>query len=193
MLKSIDFAAKHGFGGVLVEGWNIGWEDWFGNDKDYVFDFVTPYPDFDLKGINEYAHSKGVKLIMHHETSGSIRNYERHIDTAYRLMNQFGYDAVKSGYVGNILPLGDHHYSQWTNNHFQYAVEKAASYQIMVNQHEAVRPTGLARTWPNLIGNESARGTEYHAFGGIKPNHVTILPFTRLIGGPMDYTPVFLK
>ncbi|WP_286734050.1 MULTISPECIES: glycoside hydrolase family 97 protein [Sphingobacterium] len=187
--KYIDFAAKHGFEGVLVEGWNIGWEDWFGNDKDYVFDFVTPYPDFDLKGLNDYAHAKGVKLIMHHETSGSIRNYERHIDTAYRLMNQLGYDAVKSGYVGNILPLGEHHYSQWTNNHFQYAVEKAASYQIMVNQHEAVRPTGVARTWPNLIGNESARGTEYHAFGGIKPNHVTILPFTRLIGGPMDYTP----
>lgn len=187
--KYIDFAAKHGFGGVLVEGWNIGWEDWFGNDKDYVFDFVTPYPDFDLKGLNSYAHAKGVKLIMHHETSGSIRNYERHIDTAYSLMKQYGYDAVKSGYVGNILPLGEHHYSQWTNNHFQFAIEKAAEYQIMVNAHEAVRPTGIARTWPNLIGNESARGTEYHAFGGIKANHVTILPFTRLIGGPMDYTP----
>lgn len=187
--KYIDFAAKHGFDGVLVEGWNTGWEDWFGNDKDYVFDFVTPYPDFDLKGLNDYAHSKGVKLIMHHETSGSIRNYERHIDTAYQLMKQYGYDAVKSGYVGNILPVGEHHYSQWTNNHFQYAIEKAATYQIMVNAHEAVRPTGIARTWPNLISNESARGTEYHAFGGIKPNHVTILPFTRLIGGPMDYTP----
>ena len=187
--KYIDFAAKHGFDGVLVEGWNIGWEDWFGNDKDYVFDFVTPYPDFDLKGLNEYAHAKGVKLIMHHETSGAIRNYERHLDTAYQLMKDYGYDAVKSGYVGNILPLGEHHYSQWTNNHYQYAIEKAASYQIMVNAHEAVRPTGVARTWPNLISNESARGTEYHAFGGIKPNHVTILPFTRLIGGPMDYTP----
>ena len=187
--KYIDFAATHGFDGVLVEGWNIGWEDWFGNDKDYVFDFVTPYPDFDLKGLNEYAHAKGVKLIMHHETSGAIRNYERHLDTAYQLMKDYGYDAVKSGYVGNILPLGEHHYSQWTNNHYQYAIEKAASYQIMVNAHEAVRPTGVARTWPNLISNESARGTEYHAFGGIKPNHVTILPFTRLIGGPMDYTP----
>src|SRR5690606_23113081 len=148
-----------------------------------------PYPDFDLKGLNEYAQSKGVKLMMHHETSASIRNYERHIDTAYRLMKQYGYDAVKSGYVGKILPLGEHHYSQWTNNHYQFAVEKAADYQIIVNAHEAVRPTGIARTWPNLIGNESARGTEYHAFGGIHPNHVTILPFTRLIGGPMDYTP----
>ncbi|HOZ98265.1 MAG TPA: glycoside hydrolase family 97 protein [Niabella sp.] len=189
--KYIDFAAKHGFDGVLVEGWNVGWEDWIGNEKDYVFDFVTPYPDFDLKGLNAYAHSKGVKLIMHHETSSSIRNYERHIDTAYKLMNQYGYDAVKSGYVGNILPLGEHHYSQWINNHYQFAIEKAAEYKIMVNAHEAVRPTGIARTWPNLIGNESARGTEYQAFGNDRnhPNHVTILPFTRLIGGPMDYTP----
>lgn len=189
--KYIDFAAKHGFDAVLVEGWNVGWEDWIGNEKDYVFDFVTPYPDFDLKGLNAYAHSKGVKLIMHHETSSSIRNYERHIDTAYKLMKQYGYDAVKSGYVGNILPLGEYHYSQWINNHYQYAIEKAAEYKIMVNAHEAVRPTGIARTWPNLIGNESARGTEYQAFGGDRnhPNHVTILPFTRLIGGPMDYTP----
>ena len=189
--RYIDFAAKNGFDAVLVEGWNTGWEDWIGHEKDYVFDFVTPYPDFDLNGLNEYAHSKGVKLIMHHETSGSIRNYERHMDAAYKLMKQYGYDAVKSGYVGNILPIGETHYSQWTNNHYQYAIEKAADYQIMVNAHEAVRPTGIARTYPNLIGNEAARGTEYQAFGGERnhPNHVTILPFTRLIGGPMDYTP----
>ena len=189
--RYIDFATKNGFDAVLVEGWNIGWEDWIGHEKDYVFDFVTPYPDFDLKGLNEYAHSKGVKLIMHHETSGAIRNYERHMDAAYKLMKQYGYDAVKSGYVGNILPIGETHYSQWTNNHYQYAIEKAADYQIMVNAHEAVRPTGIARTYPNLIGNEAARGTEYQAFGGERnhPNHVTILPFTRLIGGPMDYTP----
>lgn len=189
--RYIDFAAKNGFDAVLVEGWNIGWEDWFGNDKDYVFDFVTPYPDFNIKDLNDYAHSKGVKLIMHHETSGSVRNYERHMDAAYKLMNKYGYDAVKSGYVGNILPVGETHYSQWTNNHFQYAIEKAADYKIMVNAHEAVRPTGIARTYPNLIGNESARGTEYQAFGNDRnnPNHVSILPFTRLIGGPMDYTP----
>lgn len=189
--RHIDFAAKNGFDAVLVEGWNTGWEDWFGNDKDYVFDFVTPYPDFDIAALNAYAHSKGVKLIMHHETSASIRNYERHMDEAYKLMNKYGYDAVKSGYVGSILPLGETHYSQWTNNHYQYAVEKAADYKIMVNAHEAVRPTGIARTYPNLIGNESARGTEYQAFGNDRnnPNHVTILPFTRLIGGPMDYTP----
>ncbi len=187
--RYIDFAARHGFDAVLVEGWNIGWEDWFGHSKDYVFDFVTPYPDFDLRGLNAYAQSKGVKLIMHHETSGSTRNYERFMDTAYKLMQAFGYNAVKSGYVGPILPRGENHYSQWTNNHYQYAIEQAAKYRIMVNAHEAVRPTGVARTWPNLIGNESARGTEYQAFGGSKPNHVTILPFTRLLGGPMDYTP----
>ncbi|WP_026714298.1 glycoside hydrolase family 97 protein [Flavobacterium daejeonense] len=189
--RYIDFAAKNGFDAVLVEGWNEGWEDWFGHAKDYVFDFVTPYPDFDLKGLNDYAHSKGIKLIMHHETSGSIRNYERHMDAAYKLMKEYGYDAVKSGYVGNIIPIGETHYSQWTNNHYQYAIEKAADYKIMVNAHEAVRPTGICRTYPNLIGNEAARGTEYQAFGGDrnKPNHVTILPFTRLIGGPMDYTP----
>ena len=185
----IDFAAKHGFDAVLVEGWNEGWEDWFGHHKDYVFDFLTPYPDFDVKMLNEYAHSKGVKLIMHHETSSSIRNYERHMDKAYQFMVDHGYNAVKSGYVGNIVPRGDHHYSQNTVNHYQYAIEKAAEYKIMVNAHEAVRPTGVARTWPNLIGNESARGTEFQAFGGSKPNHTTILPFTRLIGGPMDYTP----
>lgn len=185
----IDFAAAHGFDGVLVEGWNVGWEDWFGNSKDYVFDFVTAYPDFDVAAIREYAKSKGVKMIMHHETSSSVRNYERHMDTAYKFMKANGYDAVKSGYVGNILPRGEHHYSQWIINHYQHAVEQAAKYQIMVNAHEAVRPTGIARTWPNLIGNESARGTEFQAFGGSKPNHVAVLPFTRLIGGPMDYTP----
>lgn len=185
----IDFAAKHGFDAVLVEGWNEGWEDWFGNHKDYVFDFVTPYPDFDVKMLNAYAKSKGVELIMHHETSSSIRNYERHLDKAYQFMKDNGYNAVKSGYVGNIVPRGDHHYSQNIVNHYQYAIEKAAEYKIMVNAHEAVRPTGVARTWPNLIGNESARGTEFQAFGGSKPNHTTILPFTRLIGGPMDYTP----
>jgi glucan 1,4-alpha-glucosidase len=187
--RYIDFAAKHGFDGVLVEGWNVGWEDWFGHAKDDVFDFLTPYPDFDVKAIHEYAKSKGIKMIMHHETSGAVRNYERHMDKAYQFMKDNGYDAVKSGYVGPILPKGDFHYSQWVVNHYLYAVQKAADYHIMVNAHEAVRPTGLCRTWPNLIGNESARGTEYQAFGGSKPNHVTILPFTRLIGGPMDYTP----
>ena len=185
----IDFAAKHGFDAVLVEGWNEGWEDWFGNSKDYVFDFVTPYPDFDVKGIHAYAKAKGVKMMMHHETSGSVRNYERHMDKAYQFMKDNGYDAVKSGYVGAILPNGENHYNQWVINHYQYAIEKAAEYKIMVNAHEAVRPTGIARTYPNLIGNESARGTEYQAFGGSKANHVTVLPFTRLIGGPMDYTP----
>jgi len=187
--KYIDFAAQHGFDAVLVEGWNVGWEDWFGNSKDNVFDFVTPYPDFDVKAIHEYAKSKNVKMIMHHETSSSTRNYERHIDDAYSFMKANGYDAVKSGYVGFILPRGENHYSQWTINHYQYAIEKAAKYKIMVNAHEAVRPTGIARTYPNLIGNEAARGTEYQAFGGSKANHVTILPFTRLLGGPMDYTP----
>ncbi|MEY2869720.1 Glycosyl-hydrolase 97 C-terminal, oligomerisation [Flavobacterium glycines] len=187
--KYIDFAAANGFDAVLVEGWNEGWEDWFGHSKDYVFDFVTPYPDFDVKGIHEYAKSKGIKMIMHHETSGSTRNYERHMDKAYQFMKDNGYDAVKSGYVGPILPRGENHYNQWIVNHYQYAVEKAADYKIMLNAHEAIRPTGICRTYPNLIGNESARGTEYQAFGGSKPNHVTILPFTRLIGGPMDYTP----
>ncbi|MDR3188293.1 MAG: glycoside hydrolase family 97 protein [Prevotellaceae bacterium] len=185
----IDFAALHGFDAVLVEGWNIGWEDWFGNSKDYVFDFLTPYPDFDMKEIHRYAQSKGVKMIMHHETSSSVRNYERHLDRAYQLMRDNGYDAVKSGYVGDMIPRGEYHYSQWLNNHYLYAIQKAAGYKIMVNAHEAVRPTGICRTYPNLIGNESARGTEYQAFGGSKPNHATVLPFTRLIGGPMDYTP----
>lgn len=187
--KYIDFAAEHGFGQVLVEGWNIGWEDWFGKTKDYVFDFVTPYPDFDVQELNQYAASKGVKLMMHHETSASVRNYERHLDTAYKFMVENGYNAVKSGYVGNIIPRGEYHYGQWLVNHYLYAVKKAADYKIMVNAHEAVRPTGLCRTYPNLIGNESARGTEYEAFGGSNPDHTTILPFTRLMGGPMDYTP----
>ncbi|MFY9150750.1 MAG: glycoside hydrolase family 97 protein [Prolixibacteraceae bacterium] len=185
----IDFAAQNGFSQVLVEGWNIGWEDWFGKTKDYVFDFVTPYPDFDLKMLQAYANSKGVRLMMHHETSGSVRNYERHMDKAYQFMADNGYNAVKSGYVGNIIPRGEHHYGQWMVNHYLYAVNKAADYKIMVNAHEAVRPTGLCRTYPNLVGNEAARGTEYEAFGGSKPFHTTILPFTRLIGGPMDYTP----
>ncbi|MCM1348624.1 MAG: glycoside hydrolase family 97 protein [Firmicutes bacterium] len=187
--RYIDFAAKHGFDAVLVEGWNIGWEDWSGKEKDVVFDFVTPYPDFDLPMLRDYAKEKGVKLIMHHETSSSVRNYERRLDEAYKFMKDNGYDAVKSGYVGNIIPAGSNHYSQWTNNHYLHAVKKAADYKIMVNAHEAVRPTGLCRTWPNLIGNESARGSEYHAFGGTTPGHTAILPFTRLIGGPMDYTP----
>lgn len=185
----IDFAAKHGFDQLLVEGWNIGWEDWFGNQKDYVFDFLTPYPDFDIKMLNEYAHSKGIKLMMHHETSSSSRNYERHLEDAYKLMNKYGYNAVKSGYVGNMLPYSEHHYGQWMNNHYLYCVVEAAKHKIMVNAHEAVRPTGLCRTYPNLIGNESARGTEYQAFGGSKTFHTTVLPFTRLQGGPMDYTP----
>lgn len=187
--RYIDFAAEHGFGEVLVEGWNIGWEDWESFSKNDVFDFVTPYPDFDIAGLNEYAHSKGVRLMMHHETSSSIRNYERHMDAAYDLMNKYGYDAVKSGYVGQIFPRGEHHYGQYMNNHYQYAIRKAAEHHIMVNAHEAVRPTGLCRTYPNMIGNESAKGTEYQAFGGLHPQHVTILPFTRLNGGPMDYTP----
>lgn len=187
--RYIDFAAAHGFDQVLVEGWNEGWEDWFGHSKDYVFDFVTPYPDFDVKMLNAYAKSKGVKLMMHHETSSSVRNYERHMDKAYRFMVDNGYNAVKSGYVGDIIPRGEHHYGQWMNNHYLYAVKKAADYKICVNGHEAVRPTGLCRTYPNLIGNESARATEYEAFGGSKPFHTTLLPFNRLIGGPMDYTP----
>ena len=187
--KFIDFAALHGFDQVLVEGWNIGWEDWFGNTKDYVFDFLTPYPDFDIKALNDYAHSKNVRLMMHHETSSSVRNYERHMEAAYQLMNKYGYNSVKSGYVGNIVPRGEHHYGQWLNNHYLYAITEAAKHKIMVNAHEAVRPTGLCRTYPNLIGNESARGTEYEAFAGNKPSHTAVLPFTRLQGGPMDYTP----
>ena len=185
----IDFAARHGFDAVLVEGWNEGWEDWFGKSKDYVFDFVTPYPDFDLEELRDYAKAKGVRIMMHHETSGSVRNYERHMDQAYQFMVDNGYNSVKSGYVGDIIPRGETHYGQWMVNHYLYAIKKAADYKIMVNAHEAVRPTGLSRTYPNLIGNESARGTEYESFGGNNPDHTTILPFTRLIGGPMDYTP----
>lgn len=187
--KYIDFASANGFDQVLVEGWNIGWEDWHGKMKDFVFDFKTPYPDFDLAALNEYARNKGIKLMMHHETSSAVTNYERHMHEAYSLMRQYGYDAVKSGYVGNIQPKGEHHYGQWMVNHYIYALKEAAKYRIMVNAHEAVRPTGLCRTYPNLIGNESARGTEYEAFEGNKPSHTTILPFTRLQGGPMDYTP----
>lgn len=187
--RYIDFAAEHGFDQVLVEGWNEGWEDWFGKSKDYVFDFVTPYPDFDVKELNAYAASKGVKIMMHHETSSSVRNYERHMDKAYQFMVDNGYNSLKSGYVGDMIPRGEHHYGQWLNNHYLYAIQKAADYKIMVNAHEAVRPTGICRTYPNLIGNESARGTEYEAFGGSNPDHTTILPFTRLMGGPMDYTP----
>ena len=187
--RYIDFAAEHGFDQVLVEGWNEGWEDWFGKSKDYVFDFVTPYPDFDVKELNAYAALKGVKLMMHHETSSSVRNYERHMDKAYQFMVDNGYNSLKSGYVGDMIPRGEHHYGQWLNNHYLYAVKKAADYKIMVNAHEAVRPTGICRTYPNLIGNESARGTEYEAFGGSNVDHTTILPFTRLMGGPMDYTP----
>lgn len=187
--RYIDFAASNGFDALLVEGWNIGWEDWANCSKDYVFDFVTPYPDFDIKALNEYARSKGIKLMMHHETSSSVRNYERHLEAAYSLMDKYGYNAVKSGYVGDILPRGEHHYGQWMVGHYLYAVTEAAKHRIMVNAHEAVRPTGLCRTYPNLIGNESARGTEYQAFGGTSPKHVTILPFTRLNGGPMDFTP----
>lgn len=187
--RYINFAAENGFDQLLVEGWNIGWEDWFGHEKDYVFDFVTPNPDFDIAMLNDYAHSKGIKLMMHHETSGSLRNYERHLDAAYSLMNKYGYDAVKSGYVGNMVPRGEYHYGQWANNHYLYCVKEAAKHKIMVNAHEATRPTGLCRTYPNLVGNESARGTEYQQSAGIMPHHVTILPFTRLQGGPMDYTP----
>ena len=189
VMRYIDFAAENGFDQLLIEGWNEGWEDWFGNSKDYVFDFVTPYPDFDIKMLNEYAHSKGMRLMMHHETSSSARNYERHLEAAYQLMNKYDYNSVKTGYVGNIIPRGEHHYGQWMVNHYQYCVEQAAKHHIMVNAHEAVRPTGLCRTWPNLIGNESALGTEYQAFAGTQPGHTAILPFTRLQGGPMDYTP----
>ena len=187
--RYIDFAAEHGFDQVLVEGWNEGWEDWANCNKDYVFDFVTPYPDFDIEALNEYAHSKGVKLMMHHETSSSVRNYERHLDQALELMDKYGYNSIKSGYVGDILPVGEHHYSQSLINHYMYVVKKAAEHEVMINGHEMVRPTGLCRTYPNLIGAEAARGTEYQAFGGTMPHHVTILPFTRLNGGPMDYTP----
>ena len=185
--RYIDFAAKHGFDALLIEGWNIGWEDWYGKQKDFVFDFLTPYPDFDLPALNKYAHEKGIRLIMHHESSASTINYERWMEKAYNLMNQYGYDAVKSGYVGTIIPFAEGHYSQPINNHYHYAIVEAAKHHIMVNAHEAVRPTGLCRTWPNMIGNESAMGTEFRE--RIHPGHTAILPFTRLQGGPMDYTP----
>ena len=191
--RYIDFAAANGLDQVLVEGWNVGWEDWAGHKKDYVFDFQTPYPDFDIKALNDYAHAKGVRLMMHHETSGSTRNYERHLPAAFALMDKYGYNAVKTGYVGDILPYGEYHYGQWMVNHYQYVLEEAAKHHIMVNGHEAVRPTGVCRTWPNLVGNESAKGTEYEAFGYSYPAHTTILPFTRLNGGPMDYTPGILE
>ena len=187
--RYIDFAAEHGFDQVLVEGWNEGWEEWVGSGKEYVFDFVTPYPDFDIKALNDYAHSKGVRLMMHHETSSSVDNYERHLEQAMCLMDKYGYNAIKTGYVGRILPKGEHHYSQSIVNHYQHVVDEAAKHKVMINGHEAVRPTGLCRTYPNLVGNESATGTEHQAFGGIRPGHVTVLPFTRLNGGPMDYTP----
>lgn len=189
----IDFAAANGLQQVLVEGWNVGWEDWANMWKADVFDFVTPYPDFDIKYLNDYAHSKGVKLMMHHETSSSVTNYERHLPAAFALMNKYGYDAVKGGYVGDIIPRGDHHFSQAMNDHYLYVVKEAAKHHVMVNAHEATRPTGLCRTYPNLIGNESARGTEYEAFGGSRPDHTVVLPFTRLQGGPMDYTPGILE
>lgn len=191
--KYIDFAAANGLDQVLVEGWNVGWEDWANHWKRDVFDFITPYPDFDIKYLNDYAHSKGVKLMMHHESSSSVTNYERHLEEAFKLMNDYGYDAVKGGYVGDIIPRGDHHFSQSMNDHYLYVVKEAAKHHIMVNAHEATRPTGLARTYPNLVGNESARGTEYEAFGGSEPYHTVILPFTRLQGGPMDYTPGILE
>ncbi len=191
--RYIDFAAENGISEVLVEGWNVGWEDWANHWKEDVFDFVTPYPDFDIKALNDYAHSKGVKLLMHNETSSSTRNYERHLESALNLMNKYGYDAVKTGYVGDIIPRGDHHFSQAMNNHYQYVVEQAAKHHIMVDAHEATRPTGIGRTWPNYVANESARGGEYEAFGGSYPNHTVILPFTRLQGGPMDYTPGILE
>ena len=187
--RYIDFAAEHGFDQVLVEGWNEGWEEWVGSGKEYVFDFVTPYPDFDIKALNDYAHSKGIRLMMHHETSSSVDNYERHLEQALCLMDKYGYNAIKTGYVGRILPKGEHHYSQSIVNHYQHVVDEAAKHKVMINGHEAVRPTGLCRTYPNLVGNESATGTEHQAFGGIRPGHVTVLPFTRLNGGPMDYTP----
>ena len=188
--RYIDFAAKHGFDGVLVEGWNVGWEDWFGNWKEDVFDFVTPYPDFDLKAVNDYAKSKGVKMIMHHETSGSVANYERHLDRAMNLMKQYGYPAVKSGYVGKIIPRGEFHDGQTMVNHFNFVAKRMADNKLMVNSHESTRPTGYHRTYPNYIAAEAARGNEFNAWSnGNPPMHETILPFTRLLGGPMDYTP----
>ncbi len=185
--RYIDFAAENGFDALLIEGWNEGWEDWYGKQKDFVFDFITPYPDFDLPALNAYAHQKGIRLIMHHESSSSTVNYERWMEQAYDLMNKYGYDAVKSGYVGKIIPYGEYHYSQPLINHYHYAITEAAKHRIMVNAHEAVRPTGLCRTWPNMIGNESAMGNEFRT--GIDPGQTSVYPFTRLQGGPMDFTP----
>jgi hypothetical protein len=187
--RHIDFAAENGFDAVLIEGWNIGWEDWFGKRKENVFDFVTPYPDFDVKGLQKYAADKGVRIMMHHETSASVTNYERRLDTAFKFMENHGYNSVKTGYVGTILPRGEHHDSQSMVNHYIHVAKKAADHKIMVNSHEAVRPTGIHRTYPNWIAQESARGTEFESMGGLSPEHTTILPFTRLMGGPMDYTP----
>lgn len=192
--RYIDFAAKNGIQGILVEGWNTGWEDWFGNWKEDVFDFVTPYPDFDVKELSDYAKSKGVKIIMHHETSGSATNYERQMDTAYRFMKKYNYDAVKTGYVGNIIPRGEHHDGQWMVKHYERVAKKTAEYGIMVDMHEPVRPTGMQRTYPNWLACEAARGNEFNAWSvGNMPDHETILPFTRLMGGPMDYTPGIFK
>ncbi|MGC4039471.1 MAG: glycoside hydrolase family 97 protein [Flavobacterium sp.] len=188
--RYIDFAAKNGFDGVLVEGWNVGWEDWFGNWKEEVFDFTTPYPDFDLKAVSDYARSKGIKMIMHHETSGSVANYERHLDRALNLMKQYGYPAAKSGYVGRIIPRGEFHDGQTMVNHFNFVARRFADYKLMLNSHESSRPTGYSRTYPNYIAAEAARGNEFNAWSnGNPPMHETILPFTRLLGGPMDYTP----
>jgi hypothetical protein len=188
--RYIDFAAQHGIDGVLVEGWNAGWEDWFGKWKENVFDFVTPYPDFDVQELKHYAASKNVKLVMHHETSGAVTNYERWMDTAYRFMKINGYDAVKTGYVGKIIPRGEHHDGQWMINHYNRVADKTAQYKIMVDMHEPVRPTGMQRTYPNWMANEAARGNEFNAWSkGNQPEHETIFPFTRLMGGPMDYTP----
>lgn len=192
--KYIDFAAKNGMDAVLVEGWNTGWEDWFGQWKEDVFDFVTPYPDFNVTELSAYAGSKGVKIIMHHETSASVTNYERWMDTAYRFMKRFGYDAVKTGYVGKIIPRGEHHDGQWMIRHYERVAKKTADYKIMVDMHEPVRPTGLQRTYPNFLACEAARGNEFNAWSsGNAPDHETILPFTRLMGGPMDYTPGIFK
>jgi hypothetical protein len=192
--KYIDFAAANGISSVLVEGWNVGWEDWFGQWKEDVFDFVTPYPDYNVKELQDYASSKGVKIIMHHETSASVTNYERQQDTAYRFMKKFGYDAVKSGYVGKIIPRGEYHDGQWMVNHYIRTAQKTADYHIMLDAHEPVRPTGLHRTYPNWMASEAARGNEFNAWSvGNPPAHETILPFTRLIGGPMDYTPGIFK
>ena len=185
----IDFAAENGMDAVLVEGWNEGWEANFAYIKEYIYSFTKPYPDFDVEELQRYAASKGVKIIMHHETTSSVADYERQLHDAFRFMKKYGYDAVKTGYVGPIIPRSEHHDGQWMVNHYNYVAKTAADYKIMVNSHEAVRPTGMCRTYPNWIAQESARGTEFESFNGNNPDHTTILPFTRLMGGPMDYTP----